>query len=73
MNKVLVTQNTAAPTRKQAVNLVASQLTTVALVIFAIAAPEMYSRIPAGYEMPLGSAIGGLVGFGMAYASRERA
>lgn len=68
-----VTQSTAAPTRKQNFNLLGSQLTTMLLVILAIASPEIYSRIPAEFLPGLGSTMGGLLGFALGYWIKEKA
>jgi uncharacterized membrane protein (DUF4010 family) len=65
-------QPSAAPSRKQNFNLLGSQLTTVGMVVFAIAAPEIYQRIPPDYAAGFGSAVAGLVGFGLGYLVRER-
>lgn len=68
-----VTQVTKAPTRKQNFNLLGSQLTTVGMVIFAIAAPILYDRIPTDLKAAFGSAVAGLIGYGLGYWVRERA
>ncbi len=74
MNKpILIKQHTSASTRKQNFNLLGSQLTTVGMVVFAIAAPEVYSRIPPEYLGGLGASVAGIVGFAVGYAVRERA
>lgn len=68
-----VTQSTAAPTRKQNFNLLGSQLTTMLLVILAVASPEIYSRIPPEFLPGLGSTMGGLLGFMLGYWVKEKA
>lgn len=72
-NDVLVTQNTGAPSRKQNFNLLGSQLTTMVLVIIAVAAPTLYERIPPEFLPSLGSTMGGLFGFALGYWAKERA
>ena len=71
-NQVKVSQNTAAPTRKQNFNLLGSQLTTTLLVILAVASPEIYERIPPEYLPSLGSTLGGLIGFALGYFVKDR-
>ena len=66
------TQKTAAPTRKQNFNLLGSQLTTVGMVIFAIAAPMVYERIPTDLKAAFGSAVAGLIGYALGYWVNER-
>ena len=70
--KVLVAQRTGAPSRKQNFNLLGSQLTTMLLVILAVATPEIYSRIPPEFLPSLGSTMGGLIGFALGYYAKER-
>lgn len=65
-------QKTAAPTRKQNFNLLGSQLTTVGMVIFAIAAPMVYERIPTDLKAAFGSAVAGLIGYALGYWVNER-
>ncbi len=72
-NPKFVKQTTGVPSRKQNFNLVGSQLTTLLLVVVAVAAPEMYSRIPPEFLPGLGSTMGGLIGFALGYMARERA
>jgi len=67
------TQATAAPTRKQNFNLLGSQLTTVGMVILAIAAPTLYDRIPIDLKAAFGSALAGLLGYALGYWIKERA
>lgn len=73
VNAVKVKQNTAAPTRKQNFNLLGSQLTTMILVVLAIASPEIYSRIPPEFLPGLGSTMGGLLGFALGYWVKDKA
>ena len=72
MPDVLIKQNTNNPTRKQNYNLVGSQLTAMLLLVFAIAAPEMYSRVPEDMKMTIGANLGGLIGFGIGWLVKER-
>ena len=72
MSEVLTKQKTAAPSRKQNFNLLGSQLTTLLLVVLAVASPEIYSRIPPEFLPSLGSTIGGLLGFALGYAVKDR-
>ena len=71
-DKLLVRQATAAPSRKQNANLAGSQLTTILLVTVAVAAPEIYARIPPEFLPGLGSAVGGVLGFAFGYFAHER-
>lgn len=73
INKVTVTQNTMNPTRKQNYNLLGSQITAILLFVFAIAAPELYARIPEDMKMTLGANMGGLIGFMIGWYVKERA
>lgn len=72
-NTTVVSQNTNAPTRKQNFNLLGSQLATVSLGLFAMFVPDMYARIPDGFEASFGSLLGGLIGFAVGWWVRERA
>lgn len=72
-SNVLIKQNTAAPTRKQNFNLLGSQLTTVGMVVLAVAAPVLYGRIPTDLKAAFGSAIAGLIGYGLGYWVKEHA
>ena len=67
----LVEQRTNQPTRKQNFNLVGSQLATVMLGLFAMFSPDMYARIPDGFEASFGSLLGGLLGFAFGWFAKE--
>jgi len=68
----LIKQNTANPTRKQNFNLLGSQIATVMLGLFAMFSPDMYARIPDGFEASFGSLLGGLIGFGFGWYAKEK-
>ena len=55
--KILVDQNTGAPTEKVRAAIITGKVVTVAFGLIAIFYPEAFERIPAGFEM----AVGGLI------------
>jgi hypothetical protein len=68
----LVNQNTAAPTEKVKAAIIAGKLVTVAFGLLAIFMPEVFERIPAGFEMAVGGLITSVITDVVAYFKREK-
>lgn len=73
VNKVLVNQNTAAPTNKVRAGILAGKIVSVVFGLVAIFYPEAFDRIPAGFEMAVGGLITSVVADLAAYFRRESA
>ena len=70
--KVLIEQNSRAPTEKVKAGILAGKIVTVIFGIVAIVWPEIFERIPAGFEMAVGGLITSIVTDIAAYLKRER-
>ena len=68
----LINQNTSAPTRKVNAGMAGNQLAALLLGLLAMFAPVYYGRIPDGFEASLGASLGGVLGYALAYFTRER-
>lgn len=73
INKALVNQNTAAPTRKVKAGIIAGKLVTVAFGLVAMTNPEMFGRIPPGFELAVGGLITTLVQDVASYLTKDKA
>lgn len=71
-NHVLVKQNTAMPTEKVKAGILAGKVVAVTFGIVAIIWPEIFDRIPAGFEMAVGGLITSVVVDLAAYYKKER-
>ncbi len=71
-NQVLINQNTHAPTRKVKAGIIAGKLVTVAFGLIAIANPDIFDRIPPGFELAVGGLITTLVQDVAAYFTKEK-
>lgn len=72
-NHVLIEQNTKMPTEKVKAGILAGKVVTVLFGIVAIVYPEIFERIPAGFEMAVGGLITSIVVDVVAYFKKERA
>ena len=72
-NAVLVTQNTKAPTEKVKAAIITGKLVTVAFGLLAIFSPEVFERIPAGFEMAVGGLITSVISDVVSYFKRDKA
>ncbi len=72
-NKVLVNQNTPAPTMKMKYVGYGATAATFIMTFLAIKFPDAYKLIPPGFEVAVGSAIAGAIAFGAGYFKREHA
>lgn len=72
-NKVLVSQNTPAPTMKMKYVGYGATAATFLMTGLAIKFPAAYSQIPPGFEVAVGSAIAGVIAFSAGYFKREHA
>ncbi len=72
-NHVLINQNSKAPTEKVKAGILAGKVVTVLFGIVAIVYPEIFERIPAGFEMAVGGLITSIVVDVVAYYKKERA
>lgn len=70
---VLINQNTKAPTEKVKAGILAGKVVTVLFGIVAITYPEIFERIPAGFEMAVGGLITSIVVDIVAYFKKEKA
>lgn len=70
---VLVKQNTARPTEKVKAAILAGKVVTICFGILAIINPEIFERIPAGFEMAVGGLITSIITDIAAYYKREKA
>ena len=68
----LVKQNTAAPTEKMKAVIYAGKFVAILFGLVAIFYPEAFDRIPAGFEMVVGSLITSVVADVAGYFKRER-
>ncbi len=68
----LVKQNTNRPTEKVKAAIITGKLVTVAFGLLAILSPEVFERIPAGFEMAVGGLITSVITDVVAYFKRER-
>lgn len=73
MNEVLINQNTAAPTRKVKAGIIAGKVVTVVFGIIAMTNPEVFGRIPPGFELAVGGLITTLVQDVAAYFTKDKA
>ena len=71
-NHVTINQNTKAPTQKVKAGILAGKVVTVLFGIVAIINPELFERIPAGFEMAVGGLITSIVVDVAAYFTKER-
>ncbi len=69
---MLVTQNSNAPTEKMRAVIYAGKVVSVVFGLVAIFYPEAFDRIPAGFEMVVGSLITSIVADVAGYFKRER-
>jgi len=72
-NHVLIDQNSKAPTEKVKAAILAGKVVTVLFGVVAIVYPEIFERIPAGFEMAVGGLITSIVVDIAAYYKKERA
>ena len=72
-NQTLVTQHTAAPTRKVKAGIIAGKVVTVMFGIIAMTNPEVFGRIPPGFELAVGGLITTLVQDVASYFTRDKA
>jgi len=72
-NTTLVNQNTGAPTEKVRAAIITGKIVTVVFGLVAIIYPEIFDRIPAGFEMAVGGLITSVVVDLAAYYKKERA
>lgn len=72
-NKVLANQNTAAPTRKVKAGIIAGKVVTVAFGVIAMANPDVFGRIPPGFELAVGGLITTLVQDVASYMTKDNA
>lgn len=68
----LIEQNTAAPTEKVKAAIITGKIVTVIFGLVAIFYPEIFDRIPAGFEMAVGGLITSVIVDLVAYYKRER-
>ena len=72
-NTTTYSQPSAAPTRKVKAGIIAGKIVTVVFGIGAILYPEVYERIPAGFELAVGGLITTLVQDIASYWTKENA
>ena len=72
-NTTLIKQNTAMPTEKVKAAILAGKVVTILFGITAIVWPEVFERIPAGFEMAVGGLITSIVTDIAAYFKKDRA
>jgi len=71
-NHVLINQNTKTPTEKVKAAILAGKVVTVLFGVVAIVYPEIFAKIPAGFEMAVGGLITSIVVDVAAYFKKER-
>jgi hypothetical protein len=71
MSKILVAQNSSAPTEKVKAGILAGKIVTVLFGVVAIMWPEVFERIPAGFEMAVGGLVTSIVVDIAAYFKKE--
>jgi len=65
-------QNGIAPTRKVKAGIIAGKIVTVAFGIIAMANPDIFDRIPPGFELAVGGLITTLVQDVASYFVKEK-
>jgi hypothetical protein len=71
-NATTYSQPTKTPTQKVKAGILAGKVVTVLFGIVAIVYPELFERIPAGFEMAVGGLITSIVVDVAAYFTKER-
>jgi len=71
-NHVLINQNSKMPTEKVKAAILAGKVVTVLFGVVAIVYPEIFERIPAGFEMAVGGLITSIVVDVVAYFKKEK-
>lgn len=71
-NQTLVKQNTAMPTEKVKAAIITGKVVTVIFGLVAIFYPEVFERIPAGFEMAVGGLITSVISDLVSYYKREK-
>lgn len=69
---VLVNQNTKMPTRKVKAGIIAGKIVTVVFGLIAMANPDIFDRIPPGFELAVGGLITTLVQDVASYFTKEK-
>lgn len=69
---VLINQNSKMPTEKVKAAILAGKVVTVLFGVVAIVYPEIFERIPAGFEMAVGGLITSIVVDVVAYFKKEK-
>lgn len=72
-NSITYDQNTAAPTSKVRAGIIAGKTVAVLFGLLAIFYPEAFERIPAGFELTVGSLITSVITDIAAYMKKETA
>lgn len=71
-NATTYSQPTKMPTEKVKAGILAGKVVTVLFGVVAIMYPEIFERIPAGFEMAVGGLITSIVVDVVAYFKKER-
>ena len=69
---VLINQNSKMPTEKVKAGILAGKVVTVLFGVVAIVYPEIFERIPAGFEMAVGGLITSIVVDIVSYFKKEK-
>ncbi len=69
---VLINQNSKMPTEKVKAAILAGKVVTVLFGVVAIVYPEIFERIPAGFEMAVGGLITSIVVDIVSYFKKEK-
>jgi len=71
-NQVLINQHTAAPTEKMKIVMLVGKSVPILFGLIAIIYPEVFDRIPAGFEMAVGGFITSLLTDLAGYFKKEK-
>lgn len=72
MTETTYKQNSVVPTRKVKAGIIAGKVVTVVFGLIAMANPEMFDRIPPGFELAVGGLITTLVQDVASYFTKEK-